>query len=78
MYTKCSVWDSGCLRREAQIKVPALTSGIPELFTETLDPMIINYARIGLAGLQMDINNAVVQGFKNTVIDKIMYVHKKI
>ncbi|XP_047509451.1 circadian clock-controlled protein daywake-like [Pieris napi] len=71
VYIKCSVWDSGCLTRQAQIKVPALTSGIPELFTETLDPMLVNFARVDLAGLKMDLNNAVIQGFRNAVIDRI-------
>ncbi|XP_038214280.1 uncharacterized protein LOC119834069 [Zerene cesonia] len=70
IYSRCRFWDSGCLARQIQINVPSLISGIKELGAEVLDPMRIDYSRIDIAGLKMDISNAIVRGYGAAVVDR--------
>ncbi|CAK1555369.1 unnamed protein product [Leptosia nina] len=70
VYNRCLIWDTACLTQQAQLKVPALSIGIPELFAEPLDPMNIDYLHVDIAGLKMDLNKAVIRGIRNSVIDQ--------
>ncbi|XP_045499256.1 circadian clock-controlled protein daywake-like [Colias croceus] len=67
--SNCMFWDSRCLARQVQMNVHALVSGIRELGTEVLDPMHIESGCIDLAGLKMDLTNAVIRGYGKAVID---------
>ncbi|CAG4930246.1 unnamed protein product [Colias eurytheme] len=70
IHSRCKSWESECLARQIQINVPSLVSGIRELGTELLDPMHIDSGRIDLAGLKMDLTNAVIRGYGNAVVDR--------
>ncbi|XP_038214156.1 uncharacterized protein LOC119833971 [Zerene cesonia] len=70
IYSRCKFWDSGCLARQIQINVPSLVSGISKLGTEVLDPMRIDHGVIDLAGLKMDLTNAVIRGYGSAVVDR--------
>ncbi|CAG4930243.1 unnamed protein product [Colias eurytheme] len=70
IYSRCRFWDTGCFARQIQINVPSLIAGIKELGTEKLDPMHIDYSRVDLAGLKLDINNADIRGYGSAIVDR--------
>lgn len=71
---KCNLSDTNCIKASAQSMVPLFTAGIPELGTEALDPMQVDAIKVELSGLNLDIENVVIKGMRNSVIEKLRLV----
>ncbi|XP_050679256.1 protein takeout-like [Leptidea sinapis] len=68
---KCNIWDSACSTKMVQSSFPGLTSGIQEINTAVLDPLVLNHISFDIAGLKMDVNNLYIRGLKDGTFDSL-------
>ncbi|XP_075975167.1 circadian clock-controlled protein daywake-like [Anticarsia gemmatalis] len=70
---KCSLSDAGCLKTSAQKIVTAFTAGIPEVGSETLEPIHVKTIKIDLSGLKLTVKDAVITGLGTSKIENLVF-----
>lgn len=67
--TPCKSGDNACAMQSAQVAVPIMATGVPELGIKPLDPLHLDLVKGDTAGLQLTLKNTDVTGMKNCKVE---------